>query len=65
MKFRRKCSKCGRNVEVVAEKASRLSGKQIVCAGKSATEGCWERADLVKKRGQTVMCIMARRVMAE
>ena len=65
MTFRRKCAKCGRLIEVVAEKASRLGGKQVVCRGKSAEDGCWERADLVKKRGQTVLCIMGRRVISE
>jgi len=52
-------------VEVQAHKASALRGKKIICGGPRETDGCWQGITIVKKRSQTVACIMGRVVIAK
>jgi len=65
MKFRRKCAKCGRMIAVEAPKSSFLKGKLMICGGPRETDGCWQGINIVKKRSQTVGCIMGRRTSDE
>ena len=61
--IRRKCAKCGRTIDVLTDKPSKLKGRLLICGGPRMTDGCWQGAQIVKRRNATVLAIMGRRIV--